>query len=44
MIALRTGHPLDLTKITPDIFLAAMVESFRGELGPLKAELIGLKH
>lgn len=43
MIALRAGHPLDLTKITPDTFLAAMIESFKGEAGPLKAELIGLR-
>lgn len=42
MIALRAGHPLDLTKIVPDSFLAAMIESFKGELRPLKAELTSL--
>ncbi len=42
MLALRAGHSLDLTKIVPESFLAAMIESFKGELGPLKTELVGL--
>lgn len=43
LIALRAGHPLDLTRIAADSFLAAMIASYNRKLGPLKAELIGLK-
>ncbi|HEY4944411.1 MAG TPA: Fic family protein [Rhizomicrobium sp.] len=38
----RTGHPLDLSKLRPRAFLAAMIESFRGNEAPLAAGLLRL--
>lgn len=35
LLALRAGHPLDLSRVKPGGMLAAMVESFRNDLSPL---------
>jgi cell filamentation protein len=42
LLGLRAGHPLELSQINPDRFLAAMTESFTGELAPLRKELAAL--
>jgi cell filamentation protein len=39
LLADYAGHPLDLEKLSPEPFLAAMVRSFRGELKPLRAQI-----
>lgn len=41
LIAYRAGHPLDLAKLDPEAFLAAMVRSFKDDLKPL-AQQIGM--
>lgn len=42
LVSVRSGHPLDFTKLRPRAFLAAMIDSFGDELEPLKAELMRL--
>ncbi len=39
LVADQAGHPIDLDKLTPDSFMAAMVTSFRGNEQPLVAEI-----
>ena len=39
LLADQAGHPLDLEKLNPEHFLAAMVASFRGHEQSLVAEL-----
>ena len=43
LLAARAGHPLDVSKVRAEPFLAAMIASFKGRLGPL-AEEIRLLH
>lgn len=43
LIAIRAGHPLDLSRIEPISFLAAMIESFSGDGKLLRHELLGLR-
>jgi cell filamentation protein len=42
LLAIRAGHPLHLTKIVPEDFLAAMIGAFRGDEKPLADELARL--
>ena len=42
MIALRAGHPLEIERIKPAEFLAAMILSFGGEVAPLAGQLSAL--
>jgi cell filamentation protein len=35
----RAGHPLDMTRIRPELILVAMVASFKGRLEPLEIEI-----
>lgn len=39
LLAARAGHPLDLAKLDPERFLAAMITSFKGDEAPLAVEL-----
>jgi cell filamentation protein len=39
LLAHRAGRPLELDRLAPDRFLAAMVESFRGSEQPLAEEI-----
>ncbi len=39
LIASQAGHPIDFAKLHPRKFLAAMVDSFRGETEELEAQL-----
>lgn len=39
LLADRAGHPLELTRLVPGNFLAAMIASFGGDEAPLAAEL-----
>jgi len=39
LLADQAGHPLDLEKLSPALFLAAMVRSFQGELTPLREQI-----
>jgi cell filamentation protein len=39
LLANHAGHPLDLDKLSPEPFLAAMVRSFRGEVKPLQEQI-----
>lgn len=39
LIALRAGHPLEIERIKPAEFLAAMIRGFGGETAPLAAQL-----
>lgn len=43
LLAVQAGHPLDMARLRPAAFLAAMIASFSGELGPLVAELANLR-
>ncbi|WP_119273056.1 Fic/DOC family protein [Taklimakanibacter deserti] len=43
LIAARAGYPLDLSRIEPASFLAAMIASFSGEVHLLRTELVRLK-
>jgi len=43
LVALRAGHPLDLSQVDPITFMAAMITSFEGNLGPLRAEIVRLR-
>ena len=38
----RAGHPLDMTRIRPELLMAAMIVSFGGELAALEREIGGL--
>lgn len=42
LLARQTGHPLDLERLDPDRFLAAIIRSFAGDEAPLARELRGL--
>jgi len=42
LLAQHAGHPLDLDKLQPDNFLAAMVASFKGDDRPLEQQLLML--
>ena len=42
LLADQAGHPLDLDRLQPEAFLAAMVRSFAGDLGPLSKQVRGL--
>jgi cell filamentation protein len=42
LLAIRAGHPLQLTKIVPAEFLAAMIRAFQGDEKPLAAQLARL--
>ncbi|MPY76033.1 MAG: adenosine monophosphate-protein transferase [Alphaproteobacteria bacterium] len=42
LLALRAGHPLDLSRIHPEPFLRAMATSFAGDLKPLIREIVSL--
>ena len=42
LLAYRAGHPLDLERLEPTPFLAAMVASFRGEPTALAAQIRSL--
>ena len=44
LLADQAGHPLDLNKLVPERFLAAMVESFQGDECLLIEELTELTH
>ena len=44
LLADQAGHPLDLDKLVPERFLAAMVASFQGDESLLNEELTGLIH
>jgi cell filamentation protein len=35
----RAGHPLALDRLIPEHFLAAMIQSFQGDEGPLREEI-----
>lgn len=39
LVSIRAGHSLDLAKLRPRAFLAAMIKSFGGEFETLEAEL-----
>lgn len=39
LLADQAGHPLDLEKLSPEPFLAAMVRSFQGDMKPLRAQI-----
>ncbi|MGA7710714.1 MAG: Fic family protein [Rhizomicrobium sp.] len=39
-LAERAGHPLDLHKLVPEQFLAAMVASFKGDDAPLEKHIL----
>lgn len=39
VVSAHVGHPFDLGRLVPDRFLAAMITSFRGDEGPLAAQL-----
>lgn len=42
LIAARAGHPLDMTRLNRTRFLAAMIESFRGNEAPLRMQIRAL--
>ncbi|MGH6618354.1 MAG: Fic/DOC family protein [Alphaproteobacteria bacterium] len=42
LLALRSGYPLDLSRIRPEPFLRAMVASFAGDVKPLIREIASL--
>jgi cell filamentation protein len=42
LIASQAGHPLRLEALDPQALLAAMIDSFRGDEGPLGAQLLAL--
>ena len=42
LVAARAGHPVDLDKLKPESFLAAMVASFKGNDGPLEQQILQL--
>jgi cell filamentation protein len=42
LLALRAGHPLEIERIDPPAFLAAMIRSFAGDIEPLAEQLTAL--
>lgn len=42
LLALRAGHPLEIERINPAAFLAAMIRSFAGDIEPLSEQLTAL--
>jgi cell filamentation protein len=42
LLALRAGHPLEIERIKPATFLAAMIRSFDGDIEPLSEQLTAL--
>jgi cell filamentation protein len=42
LLALRAGHPLEIARIKPEPFLAAMIRSFGGDIKPLSEQLTEL--
>jgi cell filamentation protein len=42
LLALRAVHPLEIERIKPAIFLAAMIRSFDGDINPLSEQLSAL--
>ncbi|MEJ0027554.1 MAG: Fic family protein [Rhizomicrobium sp.] len=42
LLAERAGHPMDIDRLEPRLFLAAMIASFSGDERPLAAELAKL--
>jgi cell filamentation protein len=42
LLALRAGHPLEIERIEPGAFLAAMIRSFDGDIEPLAQQLSAL--
>jgi cell filamentation protein len=42
LLALRAGHPLEIERIKPAAFLAAMIRSFDGGIEPLAEQLRAL--
>ena len=42
VLAMRAGHPFDLDKLEPAIFLGGMVDSFRGEEHALREQIFQL--
>jgi cell filamentation protein len=41
-LAAQAGHALDLDKLEPEKFLAAMIASFKGKDGPLEQHILAL--
>jgi cell filamentation protein len=42
LLANSAGHPLDLATLRPEVFLVAMVQSYRGDEGPLRQEFLSM--
>ncbi len=42
ILAARAGHPLNLMRLDPALFLAAVIESFQGDEKPLARQIGGL--
>jgi cell filamentation protein len=42
LLGLHAGHPFDFTQVRRETFLPAMIDSYGGELGPLRDELAAL--
>lgn len=42
LLALRAGHPLEIERIEPATFLAAMIRSFAGDIEPLCEQLTAI--
>ena len=42
VLAAQAGHPLELDRLQPVVFLTAMIKSFSGNEQPLAAQLFGL--
>jgi cell filamentation protein len=42
LLALRAGHPLEIERINPAAFLAAMIQSFAGDIESLSEQLTAL--
>lgn len=42
LLAARAGHPVDLDKLEPEQFLAAMIASFKGDDTPLRRQIFHL--
>jgi cell filamentation protein len=40
LLAARAGHPIDLERLRPERFLAAMIASFKGDDTPLEREIL----
>jgi cell filamentation protein len=42
LLGMRAGHPVNLDKLEPGQFLAAMIASFKGNDGPLERQILSL--